>query len=138
MLNDEIPGKKAEDAANAFASEFLMPEDEIISSFDKVDIDELAELKGKWKTSMASLLVRAGKLGRITKSYSTRMWAFFSACGYRKEEPLMGIEDEKPSLIKNILLNMMDRGMSEASIAETLNITPKMFQEHYGELLSST
>jgi Zn-dependent peptidase ImmA (M78 family)/DNA-binding XRE family transcriptional regulator len=100
--HEPLPGPHAEQEADEFASEFLMPAAEIGPFLSSVTIDRLANLKRHWRTSMQSILVRAGDLDRISDSQRNRMWGAMGALGFRKEEPYR-IEAEQPSLVKELV-----------------------------------
>jgi Zn-dependent peptidase ImmA (M78 family) len=92
-----------EDEADEFASEFLMPANEIRHHFSsRTDLNDLAQLKLHWRVSMQSLLSRALAVGRITKSQSTRMWKLISMYGYRRCEP-NGFPLEQPGLLAEMV-----------------------------------
>lgn len=78
----------AEDEANAFASEFLMPRAEIRSDLRNLDLSGAARLKQVWGVSMAALITRARDLGMMTESTYRRMFTSLSSRGFRREEPL--------------------------------------------------
>ena len=74
--------------ANLFASEFLMPEDEIKESLRGLKLSYLSELKRYWLTSMASIVRRAKDLNCITTDKYTYFYIELSRKGYKKEEPI--------------------------------------------------
>ena len=53
----------------------------------RIELNDLAELKLHWRVSMQSLLIRAGAIGRLTKTQSTRLWKQISFHGYKTREP---------------------------------------------------
>jgi Zn-dependent peptidase ImmA (M78 family) len=80
--------EECEDEADEFASEFLMPERDIRHHLtSRTELDDLAQLKLHWRVSMQGLLMRAGAIGRLTKTQSTRLWKQISFLGYRTREP---------------------------------------------------
>jgi Zn-dependent peptidase ImmA (M78 family)/transcriptional regulator with XRE-family HTH domain len=76
-----------EDEANAFAAEFLMPEEAIRPQLNDLTLHKLASLKALWKVSMQALLKRASDLGTITRGKSDYLWMQISRLGYRLREP---------------------------------------------------
>ena len=75
-----------EDEANAFASEFLMPEKEMRAEFsNRIDLKELARLKRVRKVSMAALLYKASGMGKLDKNQTAYLWRQMSK--YRVDEP---------------------------------------------------
>lgn len=72
MVMHEVPKSTMEEEANGFASEFLVPGQEIRPSFSEVTLRTLATLKPYWKVSMAALLECAYQIGKI--SSNQRRW----------------------------------------------------------------
>jgi len=104
MHADSEPGGKiAEDQANRFAAEFLMPAEEIEQYLPRTTTergwDRLRQLKEHWGVSMQALLFRARALGRMSDvSYRNAMMRV-SANGWRRAEPGNVAVVEMPSLI---------------------------------------
>jgi len=96
------PTGDTEDEANRFASEFLMPEEEIAHQLDDLTMQKAAVLKQHWKVSMAAIIKWACDLGRISKSRCKTLFMSLSAQGYRKNEPF-SIDVEEPQLIRQIV-----------------------------------
>ena len=88
-----------EKEANQFASEFLMPEDEIKRSLYGLRISDLAGLKQYWLTSMASILFRAKDLKCIDDRRATYLNIELSRSGFKKKEPI-DVAIDKPFLFK--------------------------------------
>lgn len=67
---DTEPGSKVvEGQANAFASEFLMPRDEIATQLPRrIDWPVLHDLKRHWGVSLRALVYRAHALGRMSEA----------------------------------------------------------------------
>ncbi|MDA3834811.1 MAG: XRE family transcriptional regulator [Spirochaetales bacterium] len=76
-----------ENEADEFASELLMPEDEIKRSFIPAKLETFARLKLKWGTSMSSLIMRARDVGAINDSVYKNLMMAMGRKGYRKNEP---------------------------------------------------
>jgi Zn-dependent peptidase ImmA (M78 family)/DNA-binding XRE family transcriptional regulator len=99
--------REIEKEANLFASEFLMPENDIKQDLgfintNKLNVEVLLRLKMRWKVSMNALLKRAEDLNIITKNQAKYLWMQMSSKGFRKSEPYpMSIES--PSLLKELL-----------------------------------
>jgi len=90
--------------ADRFAAEFLMPSADIKHQLIDVGISDLADLKRYWKTSMASILMKADHLGAITPSRKQYLWKRISGLGYRLNEPVeSSILNEEPTLIKEAI-----------------------------------
>jgi len=102
IMHHNIPNPNMETQANIFASEFLMPKDEILEDFIPFSLKRLIPLKLKWKVSIAALLKRAFDIGVIIPSQYKNNFSRLSMLGYRKKEPLE-IEKEEPKLLKRLI-----------------------------------
>ena len=105
LLMHEYFYDEAEDQANRFAAEFLMPADDIEDDLRygaKFSLAKLAALKEVWRVSMGALLFRAKALDIIPAS--THLWLTkeMSSRGYRRSEPYP-LTDEKPVLLNKIV-----------------------------------
>lgn len=92
--------REKEKEANNFASEFLMPENEIRNSLRKLKMGDLAGLKRFWLTSMSSLIRRAKDLECIDSNRYTFFNIEMSRSGYSKKEPVE-VYIDKPTCFKN-------------------------------------
>jgi len=92
----------AEEQANRFASEFLMPRAVIRSDLRNLDLAAAAELKPVWGVSMAALIKRAYDLGMIPKSRYRRLFTALNARGMRTREPL-DIPFEQPEVFDRLI-----------------------------------
>ncbi len=123
-------GKRQEDEANAFASEFLMPAEDVDEDFSEpLTFVRLRELKAKWKVSMGALVMRAKSLGAITDAEEKRIWFLFSRYGYRKHEPPMGLVEEKPQGITWLASKFAEAKGAEAPAA--LFLSSGLFARRY-------
>lgn len=86
--------------ANEFASELLMPENEIKNSLRFLKMSDLGSLKNYWLTSMSSIIRRAKDLGCIDKNRYTFFNIEMSRHGYNRKEPIEVFID-KPTCFKN-------------------------------------
>ena len=126
MKNEYLPHKEAEDTANSFASEFLMPEHTIKPSLRNINYEKAYYLKSYWKVSMASLFRRAKDLGVINQNRYVTLNCYMSQLGYRKTEP-NPITKEYPSLFKEILLSYQeDDNYTIEEIAEKACLSRKV------------
>lgn len=86
-----VPGSgiDAEEMAQAFAGEFLAPNDQIYPDLTAAPVTpaRLLQLKAKWQISAAAVLRRAADLAVITDSRYRTISAQISALGWRTEEP---------------------------------------------------
>lgn len=99
-IPDYRDNKQREKEADQFASEFLMPRDEIRRALYDLKLSSLAELKRYWLTSMASILRRAYDLSCIDKQRYTYLNIEMSRLGLKKNEGVVVSIDE-PTLFKD-------------------------------------
>jgi len=77
-----------EKEANAFAAEFLMPEDAIRADLlIPITLTSIAQLKPRWGVSMQALIYRAHDLKIITDRQYRYLFEQLSAKGWRTREP---------------------------------------------------
>ncbi|MDF3821776.1 XRE family transcriptional regulator [Leptospira sp. 96542] len=127
----EFREKDREDQANTFASEFLMPENEMKKELNGLTIEKLQRLKFKWRVSMAALLERAYRLNIIEYNKYLNFRKEFSSRRWLTNEP-SEIPTEDPSLIKEILTVLQDEfGYSIHDISSNLGLYPREFNSIY-------
>jgi Zn-dependent peptidase ImmA (M78 family) len=115
----------ADEQADALAAEFLMPEDDISSDISAapITLSRLADLKLKWRVSMAAILFRTKTLGLIDQRRYTYLWSQMSAAGYKVQEPHEALlESEEPTLEKELIrYHREDLSYSAAQLADVLD-----------------
>jgi Zn-dependent peptidase ImmA (M78 family)/transcriptional regulator with XRE-family HTH domain len=110
VIMHQIPTPDMEKEADRFASEFLMPAEDIRPHLSPVSLPRLASLKPYWKVSMAALLMRASDLGKITSRQKTYLWTQMGKQGFRLKEPVE-IPPEKPTVLQDIIdVHLNDHG----------------------------
>lgn len=108
----------AEQDADAFAAEFLMPADTIRPQLRALRANQLPDLKREWGTSMAALVERAFTLGTITGTQRTALHKMFSARGWRTREPYSDdIRPECAELTTAIADSLLAKGLTEEELA---------------------
>jgi len=117
--NDE---RATEREANAFASAFLMPENDVRSRMPRfIDADAVIRLKERWRVSAMAMAYRLRHLRIVTD------WQYKSLCielskrGYRSGEPV-GIERETSIVWKKVLSQLWSERVSKNGIARELHI----------------
>lgn len=117
------PGSEGlEREADLFASEFLMPEDEIGAMLYNLNLATLAELKRRWRVSMRALIRRAHDLNCISDRTYRSFQITFSKKGFTKNEPVI-IPVENPTVIRDsILLYKRELGYSDKDIMQVMRI----------------
>lgn len=115
-----MPSDDVEAEADRFASEFLMPAEEIGPQLIGMSIKRAAQLKMQWKVSMQALIVRAWHLGRITERRYRSLYTQISVHGYRKNEPFP-IPFERPTVIAELLrIHREHHGYSDVDLRRLL------------------
>jgi Zn-dependent peptidase ImmA (M78 family)/transcriptional regulator with XRE-family HTH domain len=127
-----------DEQADSLAAEFLMPESEITNDleYDRLSLERLADLKLKWRVSMAALLFRAKTLGIIDARKYSYLWAKMSGAGYRIREPHEEfLDDERPSLERELIrYHLENLQYSNAELAEALDVSEDALTIRYGLL----
>ena len=125
----------ADDEANQFAAELLMPEVELKPMLLPLTLSHLGQLKLHWKVSMQALLMQAGRLG-IGSEYNRRnLWMTISARGYRTAEPFEdNLPVEQPKLLKDLIhLHKHELNFTDDELAKKLNMNAHEFRSLYLE-----
>ena len=123
--------EEAEDQANAFASQFLMPEEEIKPMLYNLKISTLADLKRKWNVSMQSIIRRALDLGVISKETRRSFQIYFSKNKYNKSEPVP-LPAETPSLIRSTIdIYHHELNYTDEDLSAVMKISPNDFSEWF-------
>lgn len=127
-------GPEQEKQADDFAAEFLMPGKDIRSDFSgEVTISKLADLKRKWKVSMAALLRRAKSLGVITDWRYRTITIEMSTLGYRTSEPI-DIPLEQPCRVPRLLETLRtEHGYTDQRAADQSYLLLEDFVRLYRE-----
>ncbi len=123
---DTEPGSKlVENQAHAFASAFLMPEDEIIGDLPrKIDWPVFHELKRHWGVSLRALVYRAHALGRLSEASYRRANQQLSMWGNPEPGPLGPAES--PQLLGLIRKAMSDSGYDFEQILVAGRVAPEV------------
>jgi Zn-dependent peptidase ImmA (M78 family) len=126
-----IPPEQSEDEADEFASEFLMPAEDIRSQLSGLNLERLAQLKAHWRVSMQSLVVRAHALEKISPSQYRRWFQTFNRLGYKLQEPVAIRREEPQSIHDLVRVHLEDLKYSEEQVAEMLDLYVEEFREKY-------
>lgn len=132
VMHNFSESETIEKEADRFAGEFLMPSDDIRYQLTHLNLGRLADLKRHWKVSMQAVLMRATQLGAITERQRANLWKQISARGYRLKEPFdLGIENEKPSLLNDIIeLHKKELAFSDKELIEMLFLLENDFSKY--------
>lgn len=133
LMHFDIPtiSENVEEEANRFASEFLMPRDEIINSLRNLTFSKLGELKRYWNVSMKSLVRRARDLNTINEQQYRNLQIGFSKRGMSVSEPIP-LQEEKPYILNQVIkLYLHELGYSIQELARVINLTIKEFENRF-------
>ena len=115
-----LHGRDVEREANAFASNFLIPLEDIRGRISYgPSVHQILKLKKRWRVSAMALAYRIHRIGLLTD------WQYRSLCidltqrGYRKGEP-DGIDREKSRIWKQVLDFLWAEGKTKETIAQVL------------------
>jgi Zn-dependent peptidase ImmA (M78 family)/transcriptional regulator with XRE-family HTH domain len=97
VLHDEAtPGPQAEDEADRFAAELLVPYDAMAFAIPQdVTLSALRLLKAQWRVSLRTLVRQGRAVGVIDDERYTSLFRQLSARGWTKQEPVQ-VAVEKP------------------------------------------
>ena len=102
LVMHQIPNDDMERQADEFAAEFLMPAKQVKRDLVDISLPRLATLKPIWRTSMATLLRRAGDLDLVNERRRAYLWTQMGKAGYRSIEPVP-IPGESPCLLEELV-----------------------------------
>ena len=107
LMHAEVPvgeNRDPEKEAMLFASEFLMPQEEIRPQMQRLDMVRLADLKRQWRVSMMAILVWAGKMEPAAITYNQQRYLFRQMAPLRLAEPAgLAFPRETPTLLQEML-----------------------------------
>ena len=119
--------KKLEREANAFASAFLLPKKQFSEEFkalNKFDWAHIFELKRRWRTSASAMIYRAHELELIDSARYRRMYAYYHAQGWHKDEPCEPVPEQPELLSLAFKALEMDHGESPQDLCKRLHWKP--------------
>ncbi len=113
-------GRDVEAEADSFASYFLMPRRSVLSHKNRFPtLSNIIELKRNWKVSAMALIMQMRNVGALTEWQHRTLIIEASKAGLRTEE-INGIERESSMVIKRILLDLKNDGVSIQHLAKDL------------------
>jgi Zn-dependent peptidase ImmA (M78 family)/transcriptional regulator with XRE-family HTH domain len=125
--------------ANLFASEFLMPQEDIIDDLrGEITVSRLAELKRKWKVSMHALLYRAEDLNIISYNQKRYLLGQFNSMNIRRREPPeFDVPKERPALLGKLLTKYQRLNrLKDFEMAELFHHTQEEFTTKYLKVIN--
>lgn len=112
----------AEREADAFASEFLMPREDVLSRVPRsANLELVLKAKLRWRVSAMAMAYRLHKLGRLTDWQYRTMCINLTKRGYRTSEP-NGIERESSIIWPKVFRSLWREKITKSDIAEALAI----------------
>lgn len=122
-----------EKEADLFASEFLMPAEDISVSLNRLNLAKLGSLKQKWKTSMAAIIKKAATLGKLSPRQERYMIIKMNQLGVWRQEPKeFDIPKEQPTLLKEIIdAHIKELNYSISEVCNILNVMRWEFEEQF-------
>jgi len=125
------PGKEKEQAANDFASSFLMPRSDVIGAIhgNNLMLEDVLMLKRRWRVSAMALNLRAHRLGIISDWTYGTLAKQLSMAGFRRGEPGSDLRAESSSLLTQVMSDMRSRGQGFADIARVLGVRAQDIQD---------
>lgn len=136
VLHRYVKPEDAEEAAFAFAGEFLMPSDTIGLEWPAhATLESLLPLKMKWGVSISALIEHGHRLGLLTperrrsmyKQLSTRK-QYPSGMTWREQEPGFDRREvEKPLLITRLIEQAYDKNINIETLRRKINSWPARF-----------
>jgi Zn-dependent peptidase ImmA (M78 family) len=132
MVMHDVPTQTVEQEAWQFAAEFLMPANDITPDLRMVrQFEDYANLKRKWKTSMAALIRRSKDLGIIDDNKYRYLMMKMSP--YRVREPVT-IPVESPTLFEELMTTYTgEYAYSREDLLSLLCIDDRLFSTLYKE-----
>ncbi|MBR4614337.1 MAG: ImmA/IrrE family metallo-endopeptidase [Kiritimatiellae bacterium] len=130
LHGDSFPDENTEREADAFASEFLMPSEDIREDLmAPMTWTHLTAMKRKWGVSMAALVHRAGELGLQKEAALKRTWVYLASLGYKKKEPDCDVTLDLPQGTVKMLCRLLKK-MGPGAFRE-MGLTKEKFVERY-------
>lgn len=124
------PGKEKEQAANDFASSFLMPSADVLGAIrGNLTLEDVLMLKRRWRVSAMALNLRAHRLGVISEWTYGTLAKQLSMAGFRRGEPGSDLLAETSSLLTQVLSDVRSRGEGFSDIAKKLDVRPRDVQD---------
>ncbi|MEY1230982.1 helix-turn-helix domain-containing protein [Proteus terrae] len=124
LVMHKSPSPTMEVEADGFASEFLLPTNDIKRDLKDITLEKAAYLKPYWRASMGALFYKAKQTGAITPGQSDWIWRQMSARGYRTNEPIkLDVNGEEPTLLDEMFEYVKaELGYAKDELTSILNL----------------
>lgn len=124
-------GPKAEAAADAFASAFLMPRSGILAQqVNNASVERILSAKGRWGVSAMAFAYRLRTMGLLSEWRFQQTAKQLAQLGYRKGEPGSSMVRESSKLISKVFEALRADGSSINELAKAVHIFPEELS-HY-------
>jgi Zn-dependent peptidase ImmA (M78 family) len=122
LILHTIPNKDdvMECQADQFASNFLMPEEDVKPYLANISLPQLAKVKPYWRVAIGALLKRATDLNLISSYEARDLWMQYSKAGYRRAEPAAFERSEPRNLARLIEHHLRDLKYSLRDMSDLL------------------
>jgi len=129
LVMHDVPNPEQEVQANQFASEFLMPTEDIKDDLYDLKLTKFMELKLHWGTSMQSLIYKAWQIGKISDRQLKYFFIEISKRGWKKIEPVdVPHLKEQPSTLKALISTLVRKlAFTEEEISEQVGLNRDEF-----------
>ncbi len=118
--------------ANEFGREFLMPARETLPELRSLRLQDLPDIKRRWKVSMRNVVYHARELGSISRDQARYLFMRMNQEFGAKSEPTK-IPDEPPTLIAELIQrHLQDLGYTIDQVAAIANSRPDDFKAAFG------
>lgn len=122
--HDAPQGREAEDDADAFANNFLLPESAVLATqLYRPTLEQIQREKLVWRVSAMSLIRRLHDVELITDWIYKRLCIEAGKRGLRSRED--DIPPETSQLLGKVIKTLRDEGMSLMAIARNLAVDPQ-------------
>jgi Zn-dependent peptidase ImmA (M78 family)/transcriptional regulator with XRE-family HTH domain len=134
LHHEIIPGDvQHEREAQTFASEFLIPRQEIEELLPRrLDIDGYLKLQREWGVSIQMLFYAAREFGVLSESTYKRAMVSITHLGWRKSEPTAHYPTEIPIALASAYKLAGERGLNIDEACRALKLTPSFLRKVLG------
>jgi Zn-dependent peptidase ImmA (M78 family)/transcriptional regulator with XRE-family HTH domain len=128
-------GREAEREADIFASNFLMPRDDVLRVHPRSNtLDDLASAKHRWRVSVAALARRLHSLDLISD------WRYHNLCvqiasTIGREREMRSLPREQSQVLPQVFAAMRTEGVTRFDIATALHLHPTDIEALLGGLV---
>jgi len=130
--------EELEQEANAFAAEFLLPQEVIRPQLRNLTLGKLHDLKREWGVSMQALIERAWDLEVITREQRMNFYKKLSYYGWRTQEPVSDeLPPERTALPQSIGDSLVSKGRTSREIAELAGFADETAEHPFRSAVAS-